>query len=99
MQKIISLRESQKGLDEALKSYVKAGWKVVSTTRGGEWTRILNTYKRTVILEIEDKTVKKENPDKVGLSDQIEKANKLYKDGAITEEEYIALKKKLLDLY
>ncbi len=51
MQQVITIRSSQRALNEKLSTYLRSGWKVVSITKGSEWTRVLTTYSWTVVLE------------------------------------------------
>lgn len=52
MQKIITIRASQKDLEKALAKFVSLGWHVLSATKGSEWGRVGTSYKWTVILDI-----------------------------------------------
>ncbi len=51
MQKILTIRSSQGNLQAKLVPYLEKGYRIVSTTRGTDSTRVLNTYKWTVVLE------------------------------------------------
>ena len=94
MQKVITIRASQSGLEKHLSHYLNAGWKIVSTTRGSEWGRVLNTYRWTVILEKDDVN----SSNKLGsTADELLKAKRLLDSGAISEEEYQKLKDKILN--
>ena len=95
MQKIIEVRSSQGSLAEKLYAYTSQGWRIVSTSRGSEWTRILNTYKWTVVLEKVEPTKKSLHNERV--VDELMKAKQLLDRGAITEAEYNRLKNKLLN--
>ena len=95
MQKIIEIRSSQGALAEKLYDYTRQGWRIVSTNRGSEWTRILNTYKWMVILEKDDPAPKTTSSN--SIADELIKAKQLLDSGAITETEYNALKNKLLN--
>ena len=94
MQKVINVRASQRGLSDELAPYIRQGWRIVSTTKGSEWTRILNTYKWTVVLE------KTENANKTStetMTSELQHAYELYKSGAISLDEYNKLKEKILN--
>ena len=94
MQKVITIRASQSGLEKHLSYYLNAGWKIVSTTRGSEWGRVLNTYRWTVILEKEDAN----DSNRLGTTaDELLKAKRLLDSGAISEEEYQKLKDKIIN--
>ncbi|MGN1103906.1 MAG: hypothetical protein ACI4QI_03435 [Candidatus Coproplasma sp.] len=56
MQKVITVRASQKDLDMKLNEITKLGWEVVSVTKGSEMGRIGFSYKWTVVLNIPDNT-------------------------------------------
>ncbi len=95
MQKVIQIRSSQRNLDQALAPYKRGGWRVVSVTRGSEWTRVLFTYTWTVILEKEEPRPAPQEASG-GPASELAKAKELYDQGAITYSEYEALKKKIL---
>ena len=94
MQKIVEVRASQGSLSNKLSEYLKAGWTIVSTTRGSEWTRILNTYKWTVVLEKAEP--KKEEKPHSTIASELMNAKQLLDSGAITKEEFNKIKEKLL---
>ena len=96
MQKIVTIRSSQGNLNENLREYTRSGWKIVSTTKGSEWTRVLNTYKWTVVLEKEEPAKQKPAESSSSVTEELEKAHKLYESNAITLEEYNKLKEKIL---
>ena len=96
MQKIIEIRSSQGNLNDNLREYTSRGWKIVSTTRGSEWTRVWNTYKWTVILEKEEPAEQNSIQSSSSVTDELERAHKLYESNAITLEEYNKLKEKIL---
>lgn len=52
MQKIFTIRASQKDLEKALAKFVSLGWHVLNATKGSEWGRIGASYKWTIILDI-----------------------------------------------
>ncbi len=96
-QKVVTIRCRQGNLEKYLEDYRKEGWRVVSTTKGPEITRIFFTYNWTIVLEKDDhrpapKPVVKPTP-----ADELLKAKKLLDDGAITEDEYDKLKQKILN--
>lgn len=95
MQKVIEIRSSQGALAENLSYYTKQGWRIVSTTKGSEWTRMFNTYKWTVVLEKNKPAPKTTSSN--SIADELIKAKQLLDSGAITETEYNALKNKLLN--
>lgn len=96
MQKIVTIRSSQGNLYSNLSEYTRNGWRIVSTTKGSEWTRMLNTYKWTVVLEKEETTKQNTQEKKLSITEELEKAHKLYESKAITLEEYNKLKEKIL---
>lgn len=100
MQKVISIRSTQGGLDKNLEEYRRAGWKVLSITKGSEWSRIFLTYKWTVVLEKEDAKVERvEEPKQEqsgGPASELMKAKELLSQGVITQEEFDQIKKKIL---
>ncbi len=51
MQKIITIRASQGNLNKTLTAFTRAGWKVLSVTKGSELGRVGFSYKWTVVLE------------------------------------------------
>lgn len=65
MQKIVNLRASQGDLDDALDQFVKDGWKIISVTRGSEWSRVGFSYNWTIVLEGSDDTDAQEAEKKV----------------------------------
>ncbi len=50
-QMVVTVRATSANLAEQLRPYTSQGWRILSTTRGGESTRMYTTYKWTVILE------------------------------------------------
>ena len=98
-QEIITIRSSAGNLEDKLREWTDDGWRIVSTTRGSEWTRVWNTYKWTVVLEKEEKVVQKKpsQTDKTSDLDELIKLKKLLDDNAITQEEYDILKKKIIN--
>ena len=96
MQKIITIRSSQGNLDDNLKEYTRNGWRIVSTTKGSEWTRVFNTYKWTIVLEKAETVKQKPAESGSSVTEELEKAYKLYESNAITLEEYNRLKEKIL---
>ena len=94
MQKIVTVRASQKGLSDELEEYTSQGWRIISTTKGSEWTRIFNTYKWTVVLEKPE--IKKPIPSRPSVVEEIAKAKSLLDSGAITKEEFERIKADLL---
>lgn len=101
MQKVISIRSTQSGLDRNLEEYKRAGWKVLSITKGPEWSRLFLTYKWTVVLEKEETKVEHvEEPKQVqdsGPATELMKAKELLSQGVITQEEFDQMKKKILE--
>ena len=95
MQKIITVRSSQGNLANKLMTYLNDDWKVVSTARGSEWGRILNTYSWTVVLEKDD-VVASNSKSTSSARDELLKARRLLDSRAITQEEYQKLKDKIL---
>lgn len=93
MQKIVEVRASQGSLSKKLSEYLNDGWRIVSTTQGSEWTRLLNTYKWTVVLE-KDEPKKEEKTNNV--ASELMNAKQLLDSGAITEEEFNKIKDNLL---
>ena len=95
MQKIITVRSSQGNLTNKLMTYLTDDWKVVSTARGSEQGRILNTYSWTVVLEKDD-VVASNSKSTSSATDELLKARRLLDSRAITQEEYQKLKDKIL---
>ena len=58
MQKVVTVRASQKDLEQVTAKFISQGWRVVSVTKGSEWGRIGLSYKWTIILEIDDNKAK-----------------------------------------
>lgn len=54
MQKVVTIRASQKDLEFAIEKFISFGWRVVNTTKGSELGRVGFSYKWTIILEISD---------------------------------------------
>ncbi len=105
MQKIINVRASQGSLSKKLSEYTNAGWRIVSTAKGSEFTRVLNTYKWTVVLERSDTPKQTDSQlysNEISTSgtdycDQLIEAKQLLDSGALTQEEYDMLKKMIFD--
>lgn len=95
MQKNITVRSSQGNLANKLMTYLNDDWKVVSTARGSEQGRILNTYSWTVVLEKDD-VVASNSKSTSSATDELLKARRLLDSRAITQEEYQKLKDKIL---
>ena len=102
MQKVINVRASQRGLEDELAPYIRQGWRIVSTTKGSEWTRMFNTYRWTVVLEktvstnkASTKTMTKASTKTI--TSELQHAYELYKSGAISLDEYNKLKGKILN--
>ena len=93
----ISVRASESGLQNELRPYLAKGWRVLSKQRGSWWGKIGTTYNWRVTLEKPDEprtSEKRESP--ANVTEELTKLAKLKADGAITEEEYEKLKKRLL---
>lgn len=58
MQKVITVRASQKDIEQVTAKFIAQGWHVVSVTKGSEWGRIGMSYKWTFILEMDDSIAK-----------------------------------------
>ena len=56
MQKIVTIRASQKDLEKALTKFVSFGWRVLNATKGSEWGRVGLSYKWTIVLDINEHT-------------------------------------------
>ena len=51
MQRVVTIRASQKDLDYVLARFTRRNWRVISVTKGSELGRIGFSYKWTVILD------------------------------------------------
>lgn len=51
MQKIITIRTTQRALNQQLETFIKLGWTIKSITKGSDWDQIGFTYKWTIVLE------------------------------------------------
>lgn len=52
MQKVVTIRASQKDLEFVIEKFISYGWRVLNTARGSEWGRVGISYKWTIILEL-----------------------------------------------
>lgn len=52
MQKVVTIRASQKDLEFVIEKFASYGWRVLSTVRGSEWGRVGMSYKWTIVLEL-----------------------------------------------
>lgn len=52
MQKVVTIRASQKDLEAALEKFISYGWRILNVTRGSMWGRVGLSYKWTIILEL-----------------------------------------------
>ena len=93
----ISVRATESGLEKQLQPYFDKGWHVLSKRRGSWWGKMGNTYNWSVILEKEDEKRPAVAPTNLSsITDELTKLSKLTESGAITNEEYEQLKKRLL---
>ena len=52
MQKVVTIRASQKDLVFVIEKFISYGWRVLNTARGSEWGRVGLSYKWTIVLEL-----------------------------------------------
>lgn len=52
MQKVVTIRASQKDLEAVLEKFISSGWRILNVTRGSMWGRVGLSYKWTIILEL-----------------------------------------------
>lgn len=52
MQKVVTIRASQKDLEFVIEKFISYGWRVLNTARGSEWGRVGISYKWTIVLEL-----------------------------------------------
>jgi len=97
----VSFRASNKGAEKKIQEYEKEGWKVISKERGSWWGKMGSTYNWRLVLEREDTSESEkdesEKSNKENVVDQLVKLKKLLDEGAINQEEYEILKKRILN--
>ena len=76
MQKIMTVRASQRALDEELAKFTAAGYTIKSVSRGSEWSRVGFSFNWTVVLEYDENVVNTENIEKIKGDIQARSAGK-----------------------